>query len=281
VLAILGGIGAALSWTVTTVSAARGSRIVDSRSLLASVMTVGLVVAGPIAVIAGVPAALDAGSGAWLLTAGVANVAGLFLVYPAFRRGDLGVVAPLISTEGTVAAVIAEIAGERLGGDAIACLAAIAGGVLLATVTPTAHGARRHDLRATLLAAASAVAFGVSLYATGRAGATLGIPWAVLPPRLVGVGVIALPLALRRTWRIPRAVLPYAVGGGLCEVLGFASYAFGARHGLAVSAILASQFAALSAAVGFVFFRERLGRIQLVGLGTILCGVSTLAALQG
>ena len=280
-LAIVGGLGAAVAWTVTTICAARGSRIVDSRSLLGSVMTVGLLVAGPAAAISGIPAGLDGRSVAWLVTAGVANVAGLFLLYPAFRLGDIGFVAPLLSTEGAVAAVIAVVAGEQIGSGAVACLAAIAGGVVLATLSPASGGRSRHNGPATLLAAASAVAFGVSLYATGRAGRSLGIAWAVLPPRVVGVLVIAIPLALRRRWRIPRAVLPYALAGGVCEVLGFASYTLGARHGVAVSAVLASQFAALSAAVGFLVLHERIGRIQLVGLATVVCGVSTLAALQG
>ncbi len=279
-LALLGGLGAALAWTVTTVSGARGSRLVDSRSLLASVMTVGLVVSGPLVFAVGIPSGLDARSGGWLVTAGVADVAGLFLAYPAFRLGDLGIVAPLISTEGAVAAVIAVLAGEKLGGGALTCLVAIVGGVMLASLSPPAEGRRRHDQRATLLAVASAIAFGINLYATGRAGSELGIVWAVLPPRVVGVGVIAIPLALRRRWRIPRAVLPYALAGGVCEVLGFASYSFGARHGLAISAVLGSQFAALSAAVGFLVFHERVGKIQLVGLVTVIAAVSTLAALQ-
>lgn len=280
-LAIIGGIGAALGWTVTTVAGARASRLVDSRSLLASVMTVGLVVATPAAVIAGVPAGLDGRSAVWLAVAGLGNVGGLFLVYPAYRIGDLGLIAPLISTEGAVAAVIAIAAGEQIGGVEIGCLVAVAGGVALATASSVAGGAGHANGRAAALAAASAVAFGAALYATGRAGSSLGIAWAVLPPRVVGVVVIAIPLALRRKWRIPRAVVPYAVAGGVCEVIGFASYTFGARHGLAVSAVLASQFAALSAVVGYLAFRERLGPVQLAGLATIVCGVSVLAALQG
>ena len=281
VLAILGGAGAALAWTMTTIAAARGSRLVDSRSLLASVMTVGLVVAAPAAAISGVPAGLDGGSALWLAVAGVGNVAGLFLVYPAFRLGDLAFVAPLVSTEGAVAAVIAVLAGERIGGGAVTCLVAIAAGVVLATVSPVHRGRRRSDAQAALLAAASALAFGVALYATGRAGSSLGIAWAVLPPRVVGVAAIAIPLAIRRRWRLPRAALPYMLAGGICEVIGFASYTWGARHGLAVSAIISSQFAPLSAVVGYLVFRERLGRIQVAGLATIVCGVSALAALQG
>ena len=116
---------------------------------------------------------------------------------------------------------------------------------------------------------------------TPAAIASSGIPWAILPPRVVGVALIAIPMALSRRWRMTRAALPYAIVCGVCEVLGFASYAFGARHGLAVSAVLASQFAAISAVVGYVALRERLAPIQVAGVATIVVGVSVLGALHG
>ena len=78
-----------------------------------------------------------------------------------------------------------------------------------------------------------------------------------------------------------RAAVPYVVAGGLCELLGFASYAFGARHSLAVSAVLAWQFAAIAAVVGYLGFRERLGSIQVAGIVTIVAGVSVLSVLHG
>jgi drug/metabolite transporter (DMT)-like permease len=63
--------------------------------------------------------------------------------------------------------------------------------------------------------------------------------------------------------------------------LGFASYAFGARHGLAVAAVLASQFAGVAVLVGFLAFRERLARLQVVGVLAIVAGVSVLSAFHG
>jgi drug/metabolite transporter (DMT)-like permease len=280
VLAILGGLGAALAWTATTITAARASRLIDVRSLLASVMTVGLVIAGPMAVIAGVPKALDAGSGAWLIGAGCANIAGLLCTYSALRIGKVGLVAPITSTEGAVAAVIAVIAGESLSAGSGLTLAAITCGVVLSARTPAEGDERRSDLRAVAFAAGAALSFGFGLYSTARVGATLGIPWAVLPPRVVGVAVIAVPLALSRRWRMTRAAVPYVVAGGLFEVLGFASYVVGARHGLAVSAVLASQFAGIAAVVGYLAFRERLARIQVVGVVTIVVGVSVLSVIH-
>src|SRR3954447_8317259 len=280
-LAILGGLGAALAWATTTLTAARAARFVDSWSLLASVMAVGFLVTVPIAVLAGVPSGLDAHSAVWLAVSGAGNVVGLLLTYSALRIGKVGLVAPITSTEGAVAAVIAVVAGEKLTAGAGITLLAIAVGVMLATITPADIDTRRSDLRAGLYAAGAAASFGFGLYATGRVGQDLGIAWALLPPRVVGVVAIAIPLAVARRWRLNRRAVPFVIVCGLCEVLGFAAYAFGARHGLAVAAVLASQFAAIAAVVGYLVFRERLARIQIVGVATIVCGVSVLSALHG
>jgi len=282
VLAILGGLGAALAWTATTLTAARAMRLVDAWSYLATVMTVGLVVALPTAAIAGVPSGLNGRSAAWLAVSGLANIAGLLFTYAALSVGKVGVIAPITSTEGAVAAVIAVLLGEQLSGGKAATLLAIAAGVALAAHTRSVNrDERRSGVKAALLAGGAALAFGLGLYSTGRVGQSLGVAWAALPPRVVGIAVIAVPLLVMRKWRIRRAALPYAVVGGLCEVLGFASYAFGARHGLAVAAVLASQFAGIAAVVSFVVFRERLTRVQVAGVVLIVCGVSVLSALNG
>ena len=281
-LAILGGIGAALAWAGTTLFAAQATRYVDSWSLLATVMTVGLAIALPAALISGVPHHVRGSSLGWLFASGSGNVAGLLLTYRALRIGKIGVVAPITSTEGAVAAVLAVIAGEHLAGGKAAALVVVAAGIALAAHTRNSDPEiRRSDARAALLAAAAAFSFGLSLYSTGRVGQALGVAWAALPPRVVGVTVIAVPLLVMRRWHIVHAALPFAVAGGIFEVLGFVSYAFGARHGLAIAAVLASQFAALSAVAGYLLYGERLTRLQVLGIGAIVAGVSLLSAVHG
>src|SRR5262249_37176097 len=124
-----------------------------------------------------------------------------------------------------------------------------------------------------------ALCFGVGLYATARIGTELPLVWAILPARLAGAFFVALPLALTARLRLTRRALPLVVASGLLEVIGFASYALGARHGIAIAAVLASQFAAVAALGGYVLFGERLTRTQLVGVILILAGVATLTAL--
>src|SRR2546430_16581824 len=74
--------------------------------------------------------------------------------------------------------------------------------------------------------------------------------------RAGGAGVLsaAIPFAAGSRLRLTRRALPLVVASGLAEVVGFASFAFGARHGIAVSAVLASQFAAVPAGGGLLFF---------------------------
>jgi len=102
----------------------------------------------------------------------------------------------------------------------------------------------------------------------------------LIPARVLGVVAVTLPLLAARRLRITRAALPLVVASGLCEVVGFASYAAGSRHGIAVSAVLASQFAALAAIAAYFLFRERLTRVQLAGVAAIAVGVAVLSALQ-
>jgi drug/metabolite transporter (DMT)-like permease len=280
VLAILGGLGAACCWATTTLVASRAGRVIDPLSLLASVMVVGLVLAAPFAAASGVPDDLDARTGAWLAASGAFNVAGLLCNYAALRIGKVGVVAPITSTEGAVAAVIAVVAGETLSPGAGASLGAIALGVGLAAVPPeTEAHLRRTDARAAMLAVGAALLFGCGLYTTGHVGRELGVAWAVLPPRVVGVAAVAVPLLVLGRWRLPRAAIKFALLGGVAEVVGFTSYAFGARHGVAVAAVLASQFAAIAAIAGYLLFRERIALLQVAGVVTIVAGVSVLSAL--
>jgi drug/metabolite transporter (DMT)-like permease len=282
VLAILGGLGAAAAWALSTLCSSRSSRLIEPASVTAWVMLVGLLISGPAAAIQGVPSGLGGSSGEWLLLSGTGNVAGLVLAYSAMRIGQVALVAPLVSTEGAIAALIALLAGESVSPAVGGTLAVIVGGICLASVPgddlSDAHRARHPE--AALLAMLAAVLFGVSLYATARAGSTLPSSWVVLSARLIGTVALALPLAALGRLHLSRRVIPFLIASGVCEVLGFYSFTSGSRHGIAVAAVLSSQFAALAAVAAYVLFKERLSRIQLLGVCTVLVGVALLSALR-
>jgi drug/metabolite transporter (DMT)-like permease len=268
---------------VTLLCSTRATRLIGPSSVVAWVMLVGLVVTLPAAVAAGLPD-LDGRSIALLLVAGCGNVLGLLLVYSALRTGKVGIVGPIVSTEGAIAAVLAVVAGESVAAGTGATLALIVLGIVLAGIDRETEAEaavpRRLLADSTALAVVAAFCFGASIYATGRVSEDVPIAWAVLPPRVIGVVAVAIPLLVTSRIALTRPAVPFVVAAGICEVAGFALFALGARHGIAVTAVLASQFAGIAAVAAYVLFGERLTRVQVAGAVAIATGVALITWLQ-
>jgi drug/metabolite transporter (DMT)-like permease len=281
-IAVLGGLGASVCFATSALCASAASRRIGAASTLAWVMAFGLMlVAGP-AVFAGDASHLSAGTLELLAVAGLTNVVGLRIEYVAFRRGKVGVVTPIASTEGAIAALIAVIAGLHVSLTTLLLLLVVTLGVVVAAAHPDPPGQADHGagVRSAVLAIPVAVFFGVSLYATGRVGSQTSVLWVLASARVLGTVLITTPLAGRRQLRGPGKALALLATAGAAEVLGILSYTLGARHQLAIAAVLSSQFAALAAVGAFFAFRERLTRLQILGLVVVGIGVGLLAALS-
>jgi drug/metabolite transporter (DMT)-like permease len=278
--AITGGIVASLMWTPAALCASRSSQLIGAPSAVAWVMTVGLVLISPIVLLTELPH-LHAGPIALLAVSGGGNMAGLLLVYAAMRVGKVSIVVAIVATEGAVAGVIAVIGGEVLSPAVGATLALVVLGVILAArreEEPSRAG-RRHTGRATYLAIGAATVLGASLYATGKVSTEVPLAWVLLPARLLGVLLVAIPLAVSSRLKLTRAALPLVLAGGAFETLGVACFTLAARHGIAVASVLVSQVAALASVAAYLLFGERIGRTQVLGVATIVVGVSVLSAL--
>lgn len=301
-IAVGGGLGAALCFAVAALCASSSSRELGAASTIAWVMALGLgVLVVPIALV-GHPSHLSGDTVALLCIAGLSNFAGLHLEYVAFRRVAVGIVVAVASTEGMVAAVLSSVFGVPLAASTIVLLVVITIGVVLAAAHVEPPGdelagswfqdgprslpgqvMRRLDgshTRSALLVIPVALLFGITLYATGRAGTEAPIIWALLPARLFGTLLITAPLLVRRKLRISRRTFPLVLSAGVAEVVGLVSYTFGARHNLAVAAVLASQSAATTTVAAYFLFGERLRRHQVLGVATVIVGVVTLSALR-
>jgi drug/metabolite transporter (DMT)-like permease len=261
---------------VGTLCSARSSRIIGAWSVVAWVMLFGLIANLAVIAVGPMPASLGAADVAWMLVSGLGNAVGLLLEYTALRHGKVGIVTPVTSTEGAIAAVLAVVAGEALGAASAVLLAVVALGIVLAGVAPDEPALEERRSGAFWLAALAALSFGVGIFATGHLSASLPVGWAVLPPRLVGVVIVTIPLALSRRLTLTRSALPLVLTTAILEVVGFACFAVGARDSVAVAAVLGSQFAAVASVAAYVFLRERLTRLQLVGVVLILAGVAAL-----
>jgi drug/metabolite transporter (DMT)-like permease len=304
VTAILGGLGAAALWAAATLCSSRSSRMLGSRVVLAWVMIVGVIVGTPIAVISPAPATLEPSTIALLLLAGVCYVVGLQLAYAALKVGKVSIVAPIVATEGAVAAVIAVVLGEPLSTVAALMLAVIVCGVVLSSLerskpdvaagdfdltadaieapddAPIPSDDPRAARRTAILSIVAALVFGVGIVAAGRSASLVPVAWVALTARLIGLVAVAVPLLLAGRLTLSRAALPLVVIAGTGEVIGSMLSAWGSRESIAIAGVMGSQFAAIAAVAAFFLFGERLGRLQVAGVVFIVVGVTTLAAFQ-
>jgi drug/metabolite transporter (DMT)-like permease len=285
-VAILGGLGAAMSWAFATLASSRSSRMIGPMSVLGWVMAVGWVAAiGPALLAA--PADLDVAIVVGLVIVGLSHNVGLLLAYGALTIGRVSIVAPIVATEGALAALGSVALGEPLSATTAILLAVIAVGVILAAAERSVdheEGPSRapgHERRAVILAIAAALTFSVGLVGSGKLGAAGVSPaWVMAASRTVGLLIIVLPLLLTRRFRLTKAAVPLVVFAGVLEVFGGAIYVIAATHDIAVAAVMSSQFAAIAAVGAFLLFRERLQRLQVVGVALIAAGITLLAALS-
>ena len=293
-ISILGGFGAATFWAAANLASSRSSRIIGPSATVAWMMLVGLAVSAPFALASGPMPPITPSLAVWLTASGVGGVIGLLLVYRGLRIGKVGVVLALASTEGAIAAVFAVVAGESLTVPTAVVLGVIAIGVATVALAggsgaepaQTGEGGEPHvgrgaERRAAMWGAAAAIAFGFSIYGTARIGQSLPLAMAVLPARVVGVAFVFVPMALAGRLRMTRRAAPLVVIVALGEVLGNVVYIIGSRESIAVTAVLASQFAALAAVAAFVLFHERLSARQRSGFVAIAVGIAALTLVRG
>jgi len=290
-IAILGGLGAAILWASANLASSRSSRMIGATSTVAWMMLIGLVVTTPLAAASGPVPEITPRLAVWLGASGVGSVIGLLLVYRGLRLGKIGVVLAIASTEGAIAAVISVIAGESLTLVTALVLGLIAIGVATvamaggAAVQTTEEAAAPKPARfgseqkAAFFGAGAAIAFGFSIYGTAQAGISLPVFMAVLPARVAGVAFVFIPMLLARRLQFSWKAVPFLVVIALGEVFGNVSYVFGARESIAIASVLASQFAAVAAIAAFFLFHERLTRGQRSGFVAIAAGLAVLTLI--
>jgi drug/metabolite transporter (DMT)-like permease len=196
----------------------------------------------------------------------------------AFRVGKVGVITPILATEGAIAAVFAALLGESIAPIVAFLLMVIVVGIVISATAPDPEPLdHERPVLAVALATGGALVFGVSLFAIGHLSGDLPISWVLLPPRLVGILALTIPLALSRRLLLTRGTAPLVIGMGFAEVIGFTCFAIGAQYSVAVTSVLASQFAPIAAVMAYVLFKERLGRLQITGVAILVTAVTALS----
>ena len=259
----------AIGWTAANYWFVPLSRSVDAYTATLVILVGSGICTLPVAlVVDGVPGRGDLRSLGFAALAGIFEVGGFVFFFYALRRGDLSVVAPIVGLAGGLTALIVVAFGEHIGAlVGIGLVVALCGGCLAA-----AAGGRR-------TAAGALPAFGAArclglMYALYAAADGLGAVTVVAAGRLCAVLLLSVVVLWRGAHLPERPVTGRLLALGVLDAGAFVCYVFAAALGpVSVAAVVAGQFATLSAAGGIVFLHERLRIHQYAGI--VLAGIGT------
>lgn len=244
------------------------------------VAVVGVSVGGLWAVLAAalLPGSATPGDLAWGALAGVGNGLGGAFLYRGLARGRMGVVGPVSAVGAALLPVaVGVVLGERPGPLVWLGIAVALPGIWCVAREP---GAGRLDagLLDGLLAGAG---FGLLFAALGQVPEGAGL-WPVAVSQLTGVvAVVALAAGLRQPW-LPRTATPVLGGAatGSLSILAVVGFLLATQRGLlAVSAVLASLYPAVTVLLARGFLAERLHPTQVGGL--LACGGAVVLVVLG
>jgi len=212
----------------------------------------------------------------WAAVGGAAEVVATLALYVALAAGTMSLVSPFVGVIGAAIPLACGLAmGERLP-PVQALGMALAFGAIVVVAGPRVG--RRQPRRVLLLALVAGLAYAVSFVAFSASQATAAGagPWQVsLVAR--GVGLIAVVAAARRRHAPllpgPRA-RPYVAMAGVLDATALSCLlgAYGAGP-LGLTTVVASLYPAVTVVLAAMLLRERLRRIEIVGVALALGAV--------
>lgn len=215
------------------------------------------------------PAAL-----AWGAASGVAGGAGVLLLYRGLAIGRMSVVAPITGVEAAGLPVLFALAtGERpsvmaLGGVVLGLIA-----VALVSTSPGEHNGQRAGAGLTE-ALGAGFAFGVFFICLDQAPDAAGM-WPLLGARASSLALLAVVAAIARVGpRAPEGTFTMMAAAGLLDVAANILYLLATQRGLlSLTAVITSMYPGGTVLLARLVLKERLVRLQLVGLGIAAAAV--------
>jgi drug/metabolite transporter (DMT)-like permease len=278
VLAVLLSLAASTAWGVADFFGGLFSRRLSALSVLFVIEAGGLLGAGAIVLASG-DAFPDTRHAVIALGAGLAGVTALALFYTALSIGTMSIVAPLSATGAIVPVIVGVATGDRVTALVVTGLSLALLGVVLAgrEAGDPDHADAASNRRAIYLALGAALGFGTFFVAYDTAAdASLG--WAILLARLPAIPILGLVL-WRRGLAVPRGRdLVRLVGVAQLDCIATAFYAMAITRGaLSVVAVVGSLYPVATVLLARAVLKERLRRVQAIGVLTALLGVALIS----
>jgi len=207
--------------------------------------------------------------------AGAMGILGLVCFYTALATGQMGIVAPISSLSAVVPVTIGLIQGEQPSNMQLCGIALALVGVILAS-GPELNG--KVDPRPVLLALFAALTFGFCVYFMAI-GARINPTMTVTAMRAIQVSiVIALLLVIRNLGGLVKRDIPMLATIGASDAGANVLYTFAASLGLlSVVSVLGSLYPIVTVLLAWWIHKERLMRVQYVGIAITFTGIALLA----
>lgn len=216
------------------------------------------------------------GPAALAVAGGVVGLIGLVGLYHGLSVGRMGVVAPVT---GVLAAIVPVAAGVVLEG-ALPSIVWLGVGFALVAVVLVSRAAGGGGGRSGLeFAVAGGLGIGLSTVFLGLIPAG-SLFWALAIIKLsAGILLVAVILLARQPWRVPRRIVPAAVGVAVLDITGNSLFLLAAQAGaLSIAAVLSSLYPVMTVILAVTLLHERLSRAHLVGITAAIVAIVLIGA---
>ena len=211
----------------------------------------------------------------WSVAAGVSGITGLLCFYTALSIGTMGVVAPIAALGVVVPVLLGVATGDQPSAWAWTGILVAVVGVTLAS-GPELSGAV--SARPVVLAAVAAVGFGFAMFGIDRGArsSTLMTLWGMRLTSVVVFGVMAL--LVRSVGGVVVRDLPPLLLIGCGDMAANVLFAIASSRGqVSVASVLASLYPVATILLARVILKERLRRVQQVGVVLSLAGAAVIS----
>lgn len=272
---VLFGLAASLSWGAGDFSGGLASRRVHVFSVVLAVYVVGVVLL-PVLALAWSEPLPSWRDTLWGASAGLAGTLGLTAFYRALAVGRMGINAPITAVLAASLPVIFSVFTQgppgplQLAGFVVALLA-----VALVSRPERAAG-RPEGLGLALLAG---LGFGSFFILIGQVS-THAIFWPLAASRVSSLIFMLVFMRIRGEKMLPKkSVFPLLTIAGVLDVAGNVFFVLATHAGrLDVASILSSLYPAVTVLLAAIFLRERVSRIQAIGITLALGAIILISA---
>jgi len=215
------------------------------------------------------------------VAAAILTLLGAISLTRAFSHGRIAIVAPLVTSYGIFTTLLAWLSGEVLSAFQIFGLGVCAFGVMLIGLGHRSYGFgnKSREGGAISFALMAAVFYGSSFWVQGNyALPAIGAVNMLWLSYLVGA-LFLLPLMsdIHINKRIGLRSYGALGSASLFNLGGFTAFSYGALGGsVAIVTVISTLSGGVAAILGYVFYRERLTVLQLVGISLVLAGAVVL-----